>query len=735
MLNRTPVTTLILALAIVFSCANDDLPTLETALYAVTNPLDVKNINQVKSMNQKKYKGHNGCCATASCEVTNHFCLQPDSPDSNHEGYYVYTEYKGFSDKSGNAYDSDFAKDWDINAGTHPNKIPGAHGFIVEKKGPNWLAIDSNIEDYLRNHGLIVSTYDYDILKKIKYSIDNGLPLIAHIRIHYSYCNKYPPYYCGHCVVVTGYKTNAQGVMTDIVVNEPYGKATASGWPLDENAKNISYSLSNKNIEFSRVHTTWPIGIWGAYPGWMSEQPFCSESSQDDISQKFQSSWDQHLKSFGGEEIAPWDNGKGPYVHCWPDGNADYLGICNKHPNAVLVQDFLTPNGLWIQMVYNKFQKKAHPTFGSILTYWHDAIGYITFGPPRATEQYKWINGIKWTVQEFQSGWIGSCKSCNEVRMVFPTEFDDYVAPSNDDDDDDDLSIFGFQDDDEPDNNPPQSDPVEDPDDNGGEPEPDPVVTPPDTNSSPDLNSSPTLVECMISCPSFGGQQMNSIIWYGLNQHNTFSPNTKFTIPYKSLCQWEVPSFEFNCVLDDIWGYHKQADLACSDDFSLSEANQHTKVIFYNHNCNGNNEPVEDPDDIGGEPEPEPEPDPVVEPDPEPEPDPVIEPEPEPEPEPDPVLPGEKVSCTIDCPYNLDVIVWYGDEKSSVFGDNSAFWLDYCELCIWGEPAFEFNCTDLADIWDFHEEAIINCSASYNKSENNQHTRLKFYNFNCGTCP
>lgn len=99
------------------------------------------------------------------------------------------------------------------------------------------------------------------------------------------------------------------------------------------------------------------------------------------VSDKFMESFNKN----GGSAVVgnPFDNGKSPYVHYWPDnGNPDQPGSSN----ACLVQDYKMPEGYWLQLVMNAPQTEVFPVLNKILMFWHDNFGYRDYGPPMGNE-------------------------------------------------------------------------------------------------------------------------------------------------------------------------------------------------------------------------------------------------------------------------------------------------------------------------------------------------------------
>jgi len=145
----------------------------------------------------------------------------------------------------------------------------------------------------------------------------------------------------------------------------------------------------------------------------------------------------QAYSDHGGYQMfgAPWDNGRGLLVHCWPDE-------CD-HPDVLLVQDFLRSDGYWSQLVYSTYINEVVPVHGAILEYWNSHWGYSSYGAPLVSEYAKTINGEVWHVQDFQRDQdalvrtIGYNPETLEVGEVIPDGRGGFWIALGDDDDDD----------------------------------------------------------------------------------------------------------------------------------------------------------------------------------------------------------------------------------------------------------------------------------------------------------
>jgi hypothetical protein len=327
-------------------------------------------------------------------------------------GYYVYNP-QGFVDKVGEDYSSKPSKDWDLNLVTgqwNPHWVYGAHGFITgwSDKDGNYVAYEGQMLKCLSNHGLAVPRNAIvdeaaGLFPIIKQNIDAGLPLIGN--------GKVAGY--GHYLVIVGYDTGASGAEQKVVVFDPYGDANNT-WNGTTSGKGAVYPLNgyagSKFVDIKKIIPVHPIGIFSEYPGW-------HDNAHPQQSQPFVDCYNKH----GGEVTfgIPWDNGKGPWVHPWPDG-----GLTD---DTVWLQDFIQEDGHWWQLVLNQNMNQAFAVHGQLLIFWHNIWGYLNYGEPSSNEYYaEDLNDDKIVVQEFTknstTSYLGYNTQTGISRQYYPGE-------------------------------------------------------------------------------------------------------------------------------------------------------------------------------------------------------------------------------------------------------------------------------------------------------------------------
>ncbi|MFA5173539.1 MAG: C39 family peptidase, partial [Candidatus Paceibacterota bacterium] len=247
------------------------------SVFAERKVLDVPCVGQVMDMDQNKFLGYNACGPTSAVMILRFFHLQPDAPEGYPEGYYIYNGYSGFTDKSGNSYNTRFARDESSpNSGIYPHSVCGAHGFIVDfqqKSGVwTWLSIQDYLETYLENHGLQTSgSITSNLFSVIKQNIGSGLPLIAHVSGVGLNGKGYD-----HFLVITGYDGE------NVVVNDPFGDLNGT-WNGSTEGNDVVYPLNGivnvkdkegkiigtRTINFDHIITAYPVGLFSE--GWHDE--------------------------------------------------------------------------------------------------------------------------------------------------------------------------------------------------------------------------------------------------------------------------------------------------------------------------------------------------------------------------------------------------------------------------------------------------------------------------------
>ena len=377
---------------------------------------NVSYIHQVMDMDGTKFLGHNACGPTSACMIARFHNVQPIPGSLYNNGWYVYNSYAGFTDKSGQNYEEDLARDWDgiTEKDTynkhHPHEVCGAHGYMVFNSNsaidPYWGTDSSLLKGYLDNHELIVSAqiisdrYDY-----IKKNIDAGLPLIGHSYVAGN----------GHYLVIIGYDTGTDGNEQNVIVNDPYGDAhdndywsgTEYGigvtYPLDGNVTYLKddKTTGTRSIKIDWIYTAHPVGVYFYFPGWRNEQTLSQPEEQiTQPSQPFVDCYNKDRDGKSGKDIfgIPWNNGQGPWVHHWPEGSSSQ--------DTVFLQDFIdwNNNDHWWQLVLNQEMKEVFPVHGQILLFWHNNYGYLNYGEP-ICEEYNALdaaNRHKIVVQKFK---------------------------------------------------------------------------------------------------------------------------------------------------------------------------------------------------------------------------------------------------------------------------------------------------------------------------------------------
>lgn len=340
---------------------------------------NVPYIHQVQDMDKGLFRGYDACGPTTAVMALQYYHLQPESPNQ-YPGYYVYSPYNGFTDKEGNFYNRDYASDWYPNHDPeYPHSVPGAHGYIVGLDGPGgWKAFAGKLKSYFENHGLTVQRVDTDVFAAITQSIQAGLPVVAHTNVTY-HGGTY-----GHFLLVIGVDGNNR-----VVVNDPFGDVNVT-WIGTTSGASVTYDLASLNpnhVRIDWVYLVMPVGFYT--DGWHDNQ--CPDS---------QLFLDAYEANGGYQRVGmPWNNGKGNYVHCWPDNCSD--------PKALWVQDFLKDN-TWSQLVVNRQQGgKAYLVQGKILEYWSSHYGYRDFGAPTQLVTHvsdNWQGATDWTIQNFSYG-------------------------------------------------------------------------------------------------------------------------------------------------------------------------------------------------------------------------------------------------------------------------------------------------------------------------------------------
>ncbi|MBI5466115.1 MAG: carbohydrate binding domain-containing protein, partial [Candidatus Kerfeldbacteria bacterium] len=131
------------------------------------------------------------------------------------------------------------------------------------------------------------------------------------------------------------------------------------------------------------------------------------ENESREVTDRFRTAY----LAYGGYDAfgAPWDSGRGEYVHCWPDACGD--------ANRLWLQDFLTEDDTWSQLVYNQYKDTVYPVTERILEYWHSNTGYSIYGPPRGS-QVDWTDGFHYQLFDKPDGtsWYIRCSDpgqCN----------------------------------------------------------------------------------------------------------------------------------------------------------------------------------------------------------------------------------------------------------------------------------------------------------------------------------
>src|SRR3989339_774913 len=395
------------ASALVTVCLLVFIPQVNAATVTVEN---VPYINQVEHMDQNYFLGYNACGPTSAVMITEFHKLQPENT-SGYPGWYVYNPYTNWTDKSGEDYNEEWARDWDgIDAPNtynlhFPHEVYGAHGFIVTGPGadsanPYWGTDPNQLKLYLENHGLIVSDAIYsDRFDIIKQNIDAGLPLIGHAEITISSIEY------GHYLVIIGYDTGVNGTEQNVIVHDPYGNANGNWFDTVTGGEEVTYPLygytATSHVNIDRVYTVHPVGIFQDFPGWKL-------SGQDPLSQLFLDEYDNEeyygnsgLETFG----LPWDNdGHGVWVHEWPDPQCSTTPPATCDDDGLYVQDFLRvdaeENEHWSQLVLNWAIGKAIAVKEHILEFWNGHYGYSAYGPPVTREYETVIDGNHTAVEQ-----------------------------------------------------------------------------------------------------------------------------------------------------------------------------------------------------------------------------------------------------------------------------------------------------------------------------------------------
>ena len=366
-------------------------------------PVNVSYIHQVIDMDDTKFLGHNACGPTSACMIARFHNVQPIFPHLYSNGWYVWNPYVGFTDKSQNNYSTAWAKDWDRYSVSdnppHPHSVYGAHGYMVfdlnegTEKGPYWGTRPAYLKTYLENHGLIISSaIDLNRYEYIKKNIDAGLPLIGHLVCGTD---------CRHYFVIIGYDTGDGGNEQNVILNDPYGNMNNT-WNGTTDGIGVTYPLNGSagtwHVNIDRVYTVHPVGIYNELPGWRNEQTVETPPNEE-VAQPSQPFVDCYKKDGGIDKFGiPWDNGKGPWVHKWPDGDVT--------EDTIFLQDFINwdDNGHWWELVLNREMNRVFPMHGQILSFWHNNYGYSNYGEPIGDEYnaVDAVNGHKLVVQKFK---------------------------------------------------------------------------------------------------------------------------------------------------------------------------------------------------------------------------------------------------------------------------------------------------------------------------------------------
>ena len=391
---------------------------------------DVPYIHQIKDMKRSEFLGYNACGPTSAVMMVNFHNVQPDSPNVMYPGWYVWNSYADFNDKSGKNYSTGLARDWDgiDEAGTynihHPHEVCGAHGYMVfndrSSLDPYWGTKSKYLKHYLENHGLTVGhkvinedgSAD-EIYEVIKQNIDAGLPLIGN--------------WIGHYMVVVGYDTGINNDKQKLVLYDPFGDRN-KGWDSVNRCYNggplatYNYPAVSGNINFHQFWTIHPIGIYKDFPGFRNEHTVSGELTQP--SQPFVDCYNYNggVNSFG----LPWDNGKGVWVHPWPDGDIT--------EDTIWLQDFINwnDNDHWYQLVLNQEMNKVFPVHNQILLFWHNNSGYLNYGEPICNEYFatNTFSLEKLVIQEFKKNgvthYLGYNTQTDNPLVENPREYEPY---------------------------------------------------------------------------------------------------------------------------------------------------------------------------------------------------------------------------------------------------------------------------------------------------------------------
>src|SRR3989339_643045 len=396
-------------LAFVMACLLVFIPQVNAITVTVEN---VPYINQVEDTDQDDFLGYNACGPTSAVMITEFHKVQPENT-SGYPGWYVYNAYSSWTDKSGEDYNEEWARDWDgIDAPNtynlhFPHEVYGAHGFIVTGPGadsanPYWGTDPNQLKLYLENHGLIVSGIEdseqsyYDIIKQ---NIDAGLPIIGHAKIIINSVEY------GHYLVIIGYDTGVNGTEQNVIVHDPYGDATDDWFDTEEGGESVTYPLdgntATSHVEIDWAYTVHPVGIFQNFPGWKGTE-------QNPLSQLFLDEYDNEeyngntgLETFG----LPWDNdGHGVWAHEWPDPQCSTTPPATCDDDGLYVQDFLRvdeqENEHWSQLVLNWAIGKAIAVKEHILEFWNGHYGYSAYGPPVTRDFETVIDGNHTAVEQ-----------------------------------------------------------------------------------------------------------------------------------------------------------------------------------------------------------------------------------------------------------------------------------------------------------------------------------------------